>query len=479
MFSCCTNPTRQTSSHGFVGSCLDKSLTKSLLVGLGLIIMIGGLAATGYFFSSMGYASLSFASAGIALGLAPIILVSCQRPHLQEVSPERRTLFLNYHQTNTPASVRAFHSPGHPFGMSDFSIIPHDIVEQVRSQTFDTKTERSIGIMLGGTVGDVLGAPFKNKSFQETGYTRSEVQNFNLQMGQWTDETSLSLCLADILITGPLNEAQLMWAFYDWAHHAYNTPFTKGNYIGPAARIDLSHALMIFENRHYSRSFNESSLPVESNICHRPKNGSLSRCGPVAIVARSADEARLLARRQSKVTHTSEEVAACCELLSFIIYEALHDSDDDPEIIKHNLIQKIHSYNSTNQKVNSFARHQSTEGRGSRNEIIEEDWDWLNDDFLPSSATSAQFLFVGQNAIDALAIALNCIFTTSTCENAVTKAATRGGDSDAIGAIAGMIAGAIYGRNAIPQNWVDAVQNWDRGGEIAARGYMLSRELTI
>lgn len=49
--------------------------------------------------------------------------------------------------------------------------------------------------------------------------------------------------------------------------------------------------------------------------------------------------------------------------------------------------------------------------------------------------------------MDALAMALHIVWTTNSFRECVQKAADMGGDSDTVGAIAGQIAGAIYGFN--------------------------------
>ncbi len=71
-------------------------------------------------------------------------------------------------------------------------------------------------------------------------------------------------------------------------------------------------------------------------------------------------------------------------------------------------------------------------------------------------------------------MALHCVYTTKSFEEAILKAVAHGGDDDSVGAIAGQIAGAIYGLQAIPEKWRKEVEQWD-GGEIATRGFLLSQ----
>ena len=52
--------------------------------------------------------------------------------------------------------------------------------------------------------------------------------------------------------------------------------------------------------------------------------------------------------------------------------------------------------------------------------------------------------------------------TSSSFEETVIKAINRGHDADTCGAVAGMIAGRIYGYKSIPQRWLDVLHWCDR-----------------
>ena len=59
--------------------------------------------------------------------------------------------------------------------------------------------------------------------------------------------------------------------------------------------------------------------------------------------------------------------------------------------------------------------------------------------------------------VDSLRAALHCLYTTDSFEEAIVKAVNLGGDADTIGAIAGGLAGAIYGFSDIPKRWISAL----------------------
>ena len=64
----------------------------------------------------------------------------------------------------------------------------------------------------------------------------------------------------------------------------------------------------------------------------------------------------------------------------------------------------------------------------------------------------------GWVAEEALAIALYAVLATDSFAEAVVLAANHGGDSDSTGAIAGNLAGIIFGEQAIPAEWLERLE---------------------
>jgi ADP-ribosyl-[dinitrogen reductase] hydrolase len=60
------------------------------------------------------------------------------------------------------------------------------------------------------------------------------------------------------------------------------------------------------------------------------------------------------------------------------------------------------------------------------------------------------------------ASAWQSVAATSSFEDALIHAVNKGGDADTVGAVTGMIAGRIYGYDAIPQRWLDALVDHDK-----------------
>jgi ADP-ribosylglycohydrolase len=64
----------------------------------------------------------------------------------------------------------------------------------------------------------------------------------------------------------------------------------------------------------------------------------------------------------------------------------------------------------------------------------------------------------GWVAEEALAIAVMCALAADTPRHAILAAVNHSGDSDSTGSITGNIVGAIYGPDALPQDWIEQVE---------------------
>ena len=76
--------------------------------------------------------------------------------------------------------------------------------------------------------------------------------------------------------------------------------------------------------------------------------------------------------------------------------------------------------------------------------------------------------------MDNMVMSLNVLYTTESFKDAIIKIVNIRGDSDSVASVVGQMAGAFYPIESIPGDWIKAIYNND-DGEIALRGYMLSR----
>jgi ADP-ribosyl-[dinitrogen reductase] hydrolase len=83
------------------------------------------------------------------------------------------------------------------------------------------------------------------------------------------------------------------------------------------------------------------------------------------------------------------------------------------------------------------------------------------------SSEHVQRLGAGWVAEEALSIALYAVLATHSFAEAVVLAVNHGGDSDSTGAIAGTLAGIIFGEQAIPSEWLERLQLRDQIAQVA------------
>lgn len=263
------------------------------------------------------------------------------------------------------------------------------------------KLDRAIGALVGLAVGDAVGTTLE---FKERGeFEPIDDMNgggvFRLKPGEWTDDTSMALCLADsILETGhvELIPVNLMEHFVRWYLYAHNSSNGRVFDIGTTIRRALDKYVM----NGYSHAPNDF---------HSAGNGSIMRLAPVPIRwYNDLDIAVEMAIRQSRATHGSNLCLEACESLTTILVGAINGEAKDV---------LINPLNTNCQKTMQ----------------------------VPNTGY----------VLDTMMCAQWAVMQTNTFEDAVLLAANQGGDADTNAAIAGQIAGALYGYSSIRKDWLD------------------------
>ena len=333
-----------------------------------------------------------------------------------------------------------------------------------------TKLEKScIGAMLGMAIGDAIGARVE---FEPLDYNYNEIKDmghdvagkFMLKPGQWTDDTSLGLCLADSLIEkqGLFDGHDLMIRFISWWFFGYNNAFKNDNHrpnkfsIGLGGNISGSIKQYIYE---YGK--NEFTKYGDNSVSG---NGSIIRNAPVPICYhKNIDSALEIAEKQSKVTHQGDEAAGCCQLLTFITVKILEGKN-----LKDVLLNLKKEFKCKYKSVNYLAYSMQEDNDPKRN------WNWNVKNYEYSKErVSSNPGYIGSYSMDAMAMALHILMTTNSFKEAILKGVNLRGDADSLGSVIGQIAGAFYGLDGIPNDWIQTLYKWDQNKEIALRGYVL------
>ena len=292
--------------------------------------------------------------------------------------------------------------------------------------------DRYVGALLGLACGDAVGTAveFKARGTFPRVVDMTGGGPFGLKPGQWTDDTSMALCLGESLATrGEFDPRDQMTRYLNWWQRGYPSSTGECFDIGRTIRGALAR-------------FQGSGDPYSgSTDPHSAGNGSLMRLAPVVLFAFPDVRAVLdFAAASSRTTHAAPEAIESCQLLAAILYEVLSDVTRD--------------------RVFSRLRYEPTQAR------------------LRALATGS---LVAKHVDDvrgsgycvaSLEAALWCFFNTRDFESAVLTAANLGDDADTTAAIVGQVAGAYYGASAIPRRWRTVLTMAEEIEDLAVKLYL-------
>ena len=279
----------------------------------------------------------------------------------------------------------------------------------MRLQANKEKRDRARGALVGLAVGDAVGT---TNEFKVRGHFEEIVDMvgggpFKLKAGEWTDDTSMALCLAESLILKQGFDPQdVMQRWIDWSD---NGKFSVKGYcfdIGTTTADSLHHFKMTGEIKENNGEFTQA-------------NGSIMRLAPAAIAAKTLEDASRLGRMQSKLTHAHQTCLTASSQLGRCLYKAINGEDFPTN--------ELRDY-----------------GLGD-----DPDWHYWLAETNEADIESSGYV------VDTLRAALWGFFSTDSFEEGALKVANLGDDSDTVGAVFGQIAGAHYGMSGIPTKWLD------------------------
>jgi ADP-ribosyl-[dinitrogen reductase] hydrolase len=280
--------------------------------------------------------------------------------------------------------------------------------------TRDQARDRALGCLLGLAVGDAAGAAVEFKprdSFPEVaGMTGGGP--FNLKPGEWTDDTTMALCLAESLLeAGTVDLDDFMERLRGWLERGENTVPGRCFDIGATTRAAIDD---------YIATGDAAAGRLEPSSAG---NGSLVRLAPVAIFAAGdPNGAEFLALKQSRATHAHPECLDACKLLIAQLLDALDGADKDA---------------ATRQRVMALSPKLLFISAG--------EWRTKTREQISSSGY----------VVNTLEAALWSVWQTDNFRDAVLTAANLGDDADSVAAVAGQLAGALYGAASIPAEWLE------------------------
>jgi ADP-ribosyl-[dinitrogen reductase] hydrolase len=294
--------------------------------------------------------------------------------------------------------------------------------------TDETARDRAVGALLGLAIGDAIGTTleFVERDTHPAVTGMIGGGTFGLDPGQWTDDTSMALCLAESLLErGRLDQHDLMTRFVRWWRQGENSCTGHCFDIGKTTQTALQR-------------FERAGDPVAGSTHPRAAgNGSLMRLAPVAVRWHvDAEKAMAAAREQSVTTHAAPTAVDGCAFFAALLVEAIQGATKAQVLAPR-----------TFEAAPKIAAIAAGSWRGKARDQI----------------SSSGYV------VHTLEAALWCVDGTANFEEAILTAVNLGDDADTVGAVTGQIAGALYGTAGIPARWRERVAWRSRIENLAER----------
>lgn len=292
--------------------------------------------------------------------------------------------------------------------------------------------------IMGVVVGDALGCPVQFESREEV--ERHPVLSmrgygtFNLPAGSWTDDSSLTLALLEsIKRTGGIDCKDIMDNFVRWLDDGEFTPYGYA--------YDIGRGTMSAIHR-----YKRDHKPQEAgNVDERSNgNGSLMRIMPAVLYCigkRLPDsEAIDIIHKVGSLTHAHIRSNIACGLYFFMAASILSGEGPLNGRLQDGLDRGFAFY------AGSLADQENLRY-----------YDRLRD--LTAFADQSEDAIRSSGyVVDTIEAAVWALVKTDSFQSALLRAVNLGDDTDTVGAIAGGLAGLYYGFDAIPDDWVAALQ---------------------
>lgn len=277
-------------------------------------------------------------------------------------------------------------------------------------------SERFRGCLLGLAVGDAVGTTleFRRRGSFEPLTDMVGGGPFRLRPGQWTDDTSMALCLATSLIErGGFDAHDQMRRYCRWADTGYLSSTGICFDIGTTVQSAL---------RRYQREGNPFAGSTDPRSAG---NGCIMRLAPIPMYYfPDLGAVEQAAGESSRTTHGTAECVEACRLFARIICRALLGQARD-EVMLGDAESLV-----AGESIRAIARG------------------------AYRSKSEADIRGTGY-VVQSLEAALWAFARTDSFQEAILLAANLGDDADTTAAVCGAVAGAFYGVRGIPTHWLE------------------------
>ena len=271
------------------------------------------------------------------------------------------------------------------------------------------------GALLGLACGDAVGTTVEFRQRGTFPLVTDMIGGgpFKLNAGEWTDDTSMALCLAESLVEcNSFNAKDQMNRYVKWLSEGYWSSNGRCFDIGGTTHDALS-------------KFNKTGNPFSgSTHAESAGNGCIMRLAPVPMYFYPDRDAAInMSGDSSRTTHGADECVEASRLFGAMLFIALDGGSKEAILLEHGMREFI----SAGIQSIAIGEYQSK----------------------PESEIHGTGYVVRS-----LEAALWCFYHTSSFQEAILKATNLGQDADTTAAICGQIAGAFYGETGIPHEWL-------------------------
>lgn len=298
--------------------------------------------------------------------------------------------------------------------------------EQIRSALF------------GLAIADAVGVPAEFCPRRElTDAPITDMTGFRTHFqpaGTWSDDSSMAFCLADSMIeTGTIHPRDIMERFARWCFNGDYTPWGKC--------FDSGHTCVQAISR-----FQHGTDPLLCGGDHGYSNGngSLMRILPLLFpLVRFANgplwkcaTAMEWIHRISGITHRHPIARSACGIYLCVAQQLLTGEQDAVQKGIDGALSWYEAHDAFRSALPVWKRLRSA---------------------AALQALPVEDIRSGGYVVDTLEAAVWCLLTTDSYRDCVLKAVNLGEDTDTTAAVAGGLAGLLYGMEDIPANWRDGI----------------------
>ncbi len=301
--------------------------------------------------------------------------------------------------------------------------------------------------IFGTIVGDALGVPVEFSSkIQRKEDPITDMREYgthNQPKGTWSDDSSMMLATIDSIVKKKgIQYEDIMDRFGKWLHDGEYTP----------------HGKTFDYGRTCANAINKYHLGVDPRECggiseNDNGNGSLMRIMPISLQfalddGYDIDYAADTVQDASRLTHGHPRSLVGCMIYTSICHELIYHKGIFP------LIDNVQrAVDDTLKYYGKAAKKKPWYDEKFETEIKADSYARLRDLYAFKELPDSEIRGSGY-VVDCLEASIWCLLNSESYSECVLKAVNLGEDTDTTGAVAGGLAGILYGYDNIPKEWI-------------------------